>query len=52
MTGYSFGKGPYVAKKSASNKTFDITITVTLTTGRVFQVDPEMDVEAGGVEAG
>lgn len=31
-----------------NTKTYDITVTVTLTDGTVFQVDPEIDVEAAG----
>jgi len=48
MVGYGLVLGRFTAQASPGrkNKTYDITITITLTNGRVFQVDPEMDVMA------
>jgi hypothetical protein len=44
--------GPYYIESSAIGSTIACTVKITLRTGQVFQVDPEMQVEGGGVEVG
>ena len=44
--------GPYYIKSSAIGSTIVCTVKITLRNGQVFQVDPEMQVEGGGVEVG
>ncbi len=48
MNGHGLTIGPFTAQAAPGkkNKTYDITITIILTNGTVFQVDPEMDVMA------
>ena len=50
MQAYGLTLGRFTAQPSPGTgrrvKIYDITITITLTNGRVFQVDPEMDVMA------
>lgn len=52
MKGYGLSTPTFTAQSKVQGKgqtkTYDFTITVTLQNGRVFSVDPEMDVEAGG----
>ena len=44
--------GPYYAEESAAGSTIQITVKITLRNGQVFQVDPEIQVDGGGVEVG
>ena len=44
--------GPYYIESSAIGSTIVCTVKITLRNGQVFQVDPEMQVEGGGVEVG
>jgi len=44
--------GPYYIESSAIGSTIACTVKITLPNGQVFQVDPEMQVEGGGVEVG
>jgi len=44
--------GPYYIEASAIGSTITCTVKITLRNGQVFQVDPEMQVEGGGVEVG
>jgi len=44
--------GPYYLATSAVGSTIECTVKVTLRNGQVFQVDPEIQVEGGGVEVG
>lgn len=44
--------GPYYIKPSAIGSKITCTVKITLRNGQVFQVDPEMQVEGGGVEVG
>ena len=44
--------GPYYIESSAIGSTIVCTVKITLGNGQVFQVDPEMQVEGGGVEVG
>ena len=44
--------GPYYIKSSAIGTKIVCTVKITLRSGQVFQVDPEMQVEGGGVEVG
>jgi len=44
--------GPYYIKSSAIGSKITCTVKITLRNGQVFQVDPEMQVEGGGVEVG
>ena len=44
--------GPYYIESSAIDSTISCTVKITLRNGQVFQVDPEMQVEGGGVEVG
>jgi hypothetical protein len=44
--------GPYYIESSAIGSTIACTVKITLRNGQVFKVDPEMQVEGGGVEVG
>jgi len=44
--------GPYYIEPSAIGSKITFTVKITLRNGQVFQVDPEMQVEGGGVEVG
>lgn len=44
--------GPYYIESSAIGLKIACTVKITLRNGQVFQVDPEMQVEGGGVEVG
>ncbi len=44
--------GPYYIESSAIGSKITCTVKITLRNGQVFQVDPEMQVEGGGVEVG
>ena len=44
--------GPYYIEPSAIDSKITFTVKITLRNGQVFQVDPEMQVEGGGVEVG
>jgi hypothetical protein len=44
--------GPYYIEASAIGLKIVCTVKITLRSGQVFQVDPEMQVEGGGVEVG
>jgi hypothetical protein len=48
MVAFGLVLGNFTAQAAPGrkNKTYDITVTITLQNGRVFQVDPEMDVMA------
>ena len=44
--------GPYYIEPSAIDSKITFTVKITLRNGQVFQVDPEMQVEGGGIEVG
>ena len=44
--------GPYYIETSAIGSTITCTVKITLRNGQVFSVDPEMQVEGGGIEVG
>ncbi|MDX2044928.1 MAG: hypothetical protein SF097_27200 [Acidobacteriota bacterium] len=51
MNGFGNTIGPFTAQAANGQgrgqiKTYELTITITLTNGRVFQVDPEVDVQS------
>ena len=44
--------GPYYAEASAIDSIIECTVKLTLRSGQIFQVDPEIQVEGGSVEVG
>lgn len=49
VVGLAWIIGPYIVSENITDgATYDVTVSVTLKDGRVFQVDPEIIVEGGG----